>query len=156
MKLERSAHDRKTFLLDGVGELRKHGWFSSAATLSDGAREWEIGRRGLRQRVHITDATGGEPATYEPKGVFSRGGTLTMGGQTWELRPSSIWKERYALVQGEQEVATVEASSWSSKKPVTVELEGEVDAMVLLAACYLVKLSSDDSSASTASVSAGA
>lgn len=104
LELTRSPDDRKRFVLEGVGELRKDGWMKQSSTLTaaDG-RIWTADRKGLRQRVVIADQAGGEPARFEAAGTFKRGGRLTVGEEVYELGASSRWKERYALVRDGQE-----------------------------------------------------
>jgi hypothetical protein len=153
----RASDDRRAYDLEGVGRLRLGSWWRRDATITgaDG-REWQARRVGWGRRAVATDGAGTEVAAFEPKGGLARGGRLgTAAGRSYELRPSSVWKERYALVDGGTEVAAIEASGWGGRRPVRVSLpEGRApDAMVLLLAGWLVKTFADDAGA-TAGASA--
>lgn len=150
MELTRDPQDKKRYVLDGYGEVRVGGWYAAAATINaaDG-RTWEAKRSSWRQRISITDTTGREPARYEPTGAFKRGGELVVGDTTYGLRPSSSWKQRYALVRDGQELATIASGGWSGTK-IEVDVTGQVDALVLLTACWLVRQFAEDSASATA------
>lgn len=151
LQLTRSPEDRKTFVLEGVGAIRNGGWLKRSAELcAERGTTWQVDRKGVRQRPVFTDGTGGEPARYEASGTFKRGGRLEVAsGATYELKPSSHFKERYALAARGSELATIEASGWSAKRPITVALveDAEMDDLVLLAACWLVQQFAQDSAA---------
>jgi hypothetical protein len=160
LRLTRSPEDRKLFVLAGVGTIRNGSWFQRSAELcAETGTSWQVDRKGFRARPVFTDGAGGEPARFEGYGTFKRGGKLTTAdGATYELKPSSHFKERYALAAEGRELATIEASGWSAKRPVTVELGGEteVDDLVLLAACWLVQQYAQDSAAVAAGGAAAA
>ncbi len=132
------------YTLDGVGELRTKadGWIKQSATLVAGdGRSWEIGRQGIRQRVVITDPAGGEPARLA-HGTLRRGGTLEVDGDgAYELRPASKFKQRLKLSRDGRELAILEGG-WTASGIVDVDLQdgAGVDALVLLSACWLVKV----------------
>ena len=84
------------------------------------------------------------------------GGELRWGERLLELRSSSIWRERYALVEDGRELATIEGKSWG-KRPVKVGFEdgASIDQGLLLFAAFVVRaLAEDASSASTVTVGA--
>lgn len=153
--LTRDPEDKKRYVLDGVGALRRHGRLSSAATLTavDGSA-WEARRQGWRMRPVFTDPVGGEAARFASSRAFKRGGELVVGSASYSLRPSSRWKERYALARGEQELATIEAGGWSGTR-IRVDVEGDVEPLVLLAACWLVRQFADDSASAASAAGAG-
>ena len=132
-----------------LSRLRAHSADASALT-RDGT-EWKLERAAMSQKAKALDATGGEAATFEPKGVFKRGGELRTGGHSYELRPASNWKTRYAIAEGERELATLETKGWSQHR-VAISLEADVPSEVLLMACWLVRSFADDSAAATASI----
>ena len=51
--------------------------------------------------------------------TLKRGGTLTWQGKEYGLRPACMFRERYALAEGETELATIEGKGWG-KRPVKV------------------------------------
>src|SRR4051812_24881023 len=119
LELIRSPVDRKTYVLEGVGELRLNGWLSRGARAGAGDREWEIARRGaFRTVMEATDAAGGVVGRFTGRGL-RRGGTVTWEGRELTLRGASRWKERYALADGERELAVIEGKGWG-KRPVRV------------------------------------
>jgi hypothetical protein len=67
---------------------------------------------------------------------------------TWKLKPSSNWRNRYALWSGEHELASVETTGWSGQE-VAVEVSDEVpvEPLLLLLACYLVRRFGENSAA---------
>jgi hypothetical protein len=107
LELTRSSGDRRLFVLEGVGTLRVGGWLSRGATAEAGADSWQLGRRGVfKAAMQATDGAGAVAGEFEGR-AMRRGGTLRWGGRELELRPSSIWRERYALAEGERELATI-------------------------------------------------
>lgn len=160
LRLTRSPEDRQTFVLEGVGTIRNGSWLKRSAELAaQSGNTWQVDRKGFRQRPVFTDGTGGEPARFEASGTFKRGGRLGIArAATYELKPSSHFKERYALAADGRELATIEASGWSAKRPVTVAIAGDVemDDLVLLAACWLVQQFAQDSAAAAGGGTAAA
>jgi len=69
----------------------------------------------------------------------------------FELRPASWWKERYALVDGDRELAILDGKGWG-KRPVrriTVERLDVVEPGLLLFAAFVVRGLAEDASAAT-------
>jgi hypothetical protein len=62
-----------------------------------------------------------------------------------ELRPVSSWRERYALLDGERELARLDGKGWG-KRPVAVSIDeaSAVEPGLLLFAVYLVRRLADD------------
>jgi hypothetical protein len=153
LRLRRDREDRKRYVLDGVGELRLGRWYRRGATISsDSGASWELRSSGWSSVVTATDAGGREAATYRPRGALKRGGEIMVAeGDTFELKPSSNWRNRYALWSGESELAAVETKGWSGQE-VAVDLSDDrlVEALVLLMACYLVRRFGEDSSSAAA------
>jgi hypothetical protein len=153
IQLTRSPDDRRRYELAGVGSLRFWGLFSRSADASAGAKQWRFERRGFWQRgVQAVDPTGARTGEFEPR-TWRRGGKLSWAGHEFKLRPSSAWRERYALADGDLELAVVDGKSWG-KTPVKVTLErpDAVDAGLLLFAAFVVRGLAED----TASAAGGA
>ena len=158
LELTRSKDDRRRYELAGVGSLRLEGWMSRAATAEADGRSWRLGRRGvLRAVVEATDAAG-TPVGRFMAGGLRRGGTLSWGDRTLQLRPASFWRERYALADGEHELALFDGKGWG-KRPVkiTVEDPAAVDPALLLFTAYVVRgLAEDANAAAGGAAAAGA
>ena len=155
LELTRSRDDRRTYVVDGVGSLRLEGLFSRRANAEAGAGSWAFARRGvLRATMEATDATGAEVGFFDPR-TIRRGGTLTWGGRELLLRPASHWKDRYALADGDRELAVLEGKGWG-RRPVRITLDdlGAVEPGLLLFAAFVVRgLAEDSSAAAGATVS---
>jgi hypothetical protein len=154
LELRRSPDDRRLYELEGVGTLRLEGLASRRATAEAAGRSWQLARRGVwRRGILATDGAGGEAGEFTPR-ALRRGGTLVWLGRELALRPASRWRERYALVDGETELAVFDARSWG-KRPVKVTLHGEAGAQdpgLLLFAAFIAR----DLAADADAVAAGA
>jgi hypothetical protein len=155
LELTRTAEDRRLFALDGVGTLRLEGWGSPRATADTGARSWHFARRGLwRRAIDATDSFGGMAGTFEPARK-RRGGTLNWIDDELVLRPASMWRERYALAEGDHELAVLDGKDWG-KRPVRVNVEDldEIDPGLLLFATFVVRGLVVDAGAAAAAAAA--
>ncbi len=152
LELTRSPADRRRYDIDGVGTLRLAGPFSRRATAEAGDAEWSLRSRGFwGSALEASDAIGDVIGTFEPR-KLRRGGELRWGGRSLELRPASRWKERYALADGDHELALLDGKGWG-KRPVriTVDEPGLVEPGLLLFATYAVRrLAEDAGTAATA------
>ena len=159
LELTRSRNDRKRFDLEGAGSVRLGGWRSGGATILAGDELLVVRRRGiLRRTTEATDTAGGVVGRFGPEG-WKRGGPLWWDGRELALKPSSAWRERYALVEGDRELALLEGKGWG-RRPVRIRLDDPtVDPALLLFAAYVVRLLAEDAGSSagatTAATSAG-
>jgi hypothetical protein len=147
LELTRSREDRKLYILDGVGTLRLQGWLSRTATAEADSRSWEIGRRGVFTAVfEATDASGTTAGEFRGR-ALRRGGTLRWGTRELELRPASAWRSRYALADGERELAIFDGKGWG-KRPVAVVIDdlSAIDPGLVLFAAFVVRGLTEDSS----------
>jgi hypothetical protein len=154
LELTRDPADRRRYVLDGVGSLRLEGWSRRRATLDAAGRSWQAASVGFwKRRVEATDAAGSPVAEFEPRSV-RRGGVLRVGARELQIAPASRWKERYALKDGDRELAVLEAKGWG-KRPVRVAVDdmAAVDPLVLLFAAFLTRRMAEDSSAAATSAS---
>jgi hypothetical protein len=152
LELTRDSDDRRRYALDGVGALRLEGFARRRATIEAAGRTWQAAPSGFwRRNVVATDAAGHTVAEFEPRRVRS-GGTLRVGARELQIAPASRWKQRYALRDGERELALLEAKGWG-KRPVrvTVDDPAAVDPHVLLLAAFLTQRMAEDASAAAAS-----
>jgi hypothetical protein len=153
----RVPDQRRTYALPGYGTLEFGAWWQRAtAARADDGREWSLRRAGWGRRAVATDATGTEVARFHPERL-GRGGRMVIGGDLeYRLRPSSMWRERYALCEEDEEIATFEASGWGGRRPVKVTIaeDASADPLVLLFTGWLVKTFSDDASAAAGSTAA--
>ena len=148
LELTRTREDRRHYALDGVGALRLEGVFARRATAEAGAATWSLHRVGLwRSGMEATDAMGAVVGTFEPR-TMTRGGTLRWGGRELTLRTASMWKERYALADGDREIAVLDAKGWG-KRPVRVTVEdvAAVEPGLLLFAAFVVRGLAEDAGA---------
>jgi hypothetical protein len=158
LELTRTRVDRRLYALEGVGTLRLSGFFSRSATAeADDGSTWDIARRGiLRAWFEATDAAGAVVGDFDPRTV-RRGGTLRWAGRELELRPAAMWKERYALADGDREIAVLDGKGWG-KRPVRVTIDdaGAVEPGLLLFAAFVVRGLAEDAGAAAGASSSGA
>jgi hypothetical protein len=156
LELTRTREDRNLYALEGVGTLRLQGWTGRTAEAVAGERSWTLARRGLfKVFIEATDALGTPVGSYEPR-TFKRGGTLRWGGRELTLRPASAWKERYALADGERELAVFDGRGWG-RRPVGVAVGdlAAVDPGLLLYVAFVVRaLAADANTAAAAGATA--
>ena len=156
LELTRTRNERRTYEIEGVGALRLGGFFSRGATAEAGAASWSFDRRGLWQgTIEASDATGVVVGSFSPR-TLRRGGALQWAGRDLELRPASRWKERYALVDGDRELAVLDGKNWG-KRPVRITLDdaGAVAPGLLLFAAFVVRGLAEDASAAAGTASTG-
>jgi hypothetical protein len=157
LELTRSRDDRRLYEVDSVGTLRLGGLLSRGAAAESGAAAWTFDRRGFWQRtVEATDGTGAVVGSFDPR-TLRRGGSLRWGDHQLELRPASMWKERYALADGDRELALLDGKGWG-KRPVKITLDepGLVEPGLLLFAAFVVRGLAEDASTAAGGVSAAA
>jgi hypothetical protein len=157
LELTRSRDDRRRYEVDGVGALRLGGFLSRGATAEAGTATWAFDRRGFWQTtIEATDAAGGLVGSFDPR-KLRRGGSLRWGDRGLELRPASRWKERYALADGDRELAVFDGKGWG-RRPVEVSVDdmATVEPGLLLFAAFVVRgLAEDASSAAGGAATAG-
>lgn len=151
VELERSSADRRLYLLGDIGTLRLPGFASRVAVAEAVGRRWHFDRGRFWQRgVEATDEAAESVGRFEP-GRIRRGGTVRWVGRELTLRPASRWRERYALADGDRELATFEGKSWG-RRPVRVSVEDleQLDAGLVLFAAFVVRgLAKDADAAAT-------
>jgi hypothetical protein len=155
LELTRSSDDRRLYTLDGVGTLRLEGWSSRRATAEAGSASWRIARSGFWQRtIEAVDAAGMTVGAFEPN-TLRRGGAVRWDGQELTLRPASMWRERYALTDGEVELVVLDGKGWG-KRPVKVSVEdpAAIEPGLLLFVAFVVRSLAEDAGAAGASVAA--
>lgn len=146
LELTRTNEDRRLYALGDVGTLRLTGFWSRTATARAGARTWALARTGfLRVIARATDETGVVVGAFEPRGAFRRGGTVRWSDREYALRPSSSWRERYALLAGEHELAVLDGKGWG-RRPVAVTVDdlALVEPGLLLFATFVVRGLAED------------
>jgi hypothetical protein len=156
LELTRAEGDRRLHKLEGVGTLRLQGLFSrSAAAEADGAGS-RFARVGFWQRrIEAVDGNGNVVGEFEPRDL-RRGGKLRWGDLEYVLRPASSWRERYALADGDRELALLDGKGWG-RRPVKVSIDepNAVEPGLLLFAVFVVRgLAEDAGSAAVAASSA--
>lgn len=158
LELMRTPGDRRLYAVDGVGTLRLTGFASRSAIAVAGDRTWRIARRGFWRRViEATDSSGTADGAFGPRGL-RRGGTVRWAGRELTLRPASSWRERYALAEGDRELAVLDGRGWG-RRPVRITLDdpAAVEPGLLLFAAFIVRgLAEDAGSAAGAGGTAAA
>jgi hypothetical protein len=157
LELTRSRDDRRLYEVEGVGTLRLGGFLSRGARAESGPAAWTFDRRGIwKTAIEATDAAGAVVGSFDPR-ALRRGGVLRWGGRDFELRPASMWKERYALAEGERELAVLDGKGWG-KRPVRIAIDdpGLVEPGVLLFAAFVVRGLAEDASSAAGGASAAA
>jgi len=155
LELTRTPNDRRLYVLEGVGTLRLEGFGSRTATAEAAGMSWRLARPQWWQRgIQATDQMGAEVGEFEPR-TIRRGGALRWGNQELLLRPASAWRERYALADGDRELALLDGKGWG-RRPVKVSVDdlGAVDPGLLLFATFVVRGLAED--AGSAAAGAGA
>ena len=94
--------------------------------------------------IEATDLAGNRVGLYEPRGL-RRGGTLHWAGRQLILRPASRWRERYALADGDTEVAIFDGKGWG-RTPVSLSIDetATVEPGLLLFAAFIVRRLAED------------
>jgi hypothetical protein len=113
-----------------------------------GGVSWRFARRHFWSRAtEATDASSAVVGEFEPRSV-RRGGVVRWGGRKLTLRPASSWSERYALAEGDRELAILDGKSWG-RTPVKVSVDDldAVDPGLLLFAAFVVRRLADDAAA---------
>jgi hypothetical protein len=157
LELTRTPGDRRTYALADVGTLRLKGWVSRRVSAAAGGRRWEIARRGLwRTAVEAADETGTTVGRFKGASL-RRGGTLHWLDRELALRPASRWRERYALADGERELAVFEGKGWGRRPvKVTVDDPQALDPGLLLFTAFVVRGLAEDASTAAAGASGAA
>jgi hypothetical protein len=157
LQLTRSADDRRLYALGELGTLRLDGLMKRAATAEAGDRRWLMERSGMfKSSIVATDPAGVVAGEFDAR-TFKRGGTLTWAGRDLALEPDSFWKQRYALLDGDRTLATIEGRT-GGKRPIDLSVDDPttIDPGLLLFAAFVVHcLARDAQAASSSSSSAG-
>jgi hypothetical protein len=155
LELTRIPGERRLYSLGGLGTLRLEGLAGRSATAEASGRSWRISRRGLLGRgIVAADAAGRITGEFRPERM-RRGGALTWGGRELALRPASMWRERYALAEGDAELALFDGRGWG-RRPVRVTVAdlAAVDVGLLLFAAFVVRGLAEEANATAGSVAA--
>ena len=147
LELTRTPNDRRLYALEGVGTLRLEGIASRTATAKAEGESWRLARRHFWiSDIEATDAAGSTIGLFEPRGL-RRGGTLRWAGRELALRPASQWRERYALADGDNELAIFDGRGWG-RRPVTISIDdpAAVEPGLLLFAAFVVRGLAEDAS----------
>jgi len=155
LELTRTRQDHRRYDLEGAGSLRLGGWLKGGATIEAGDVLLEVRGRGiLRRTTEATDHTGALVGSYGPEG-WKRGGPLWWEGRELALKPSSAWRERYALLDDGRELALLDGKGWG-KRPVRIRLtDPATEPALLLFAAYVVRQLAENAG-STAGATAAA
>jgi hypothetical protein len=125
------------------------GWTSRDATAEANGRCWEIERRGIFTSIFEAFDAGGTVVGAFRSRTLRRGGTVHWGERELQLRPASAWRSRYALADGERELAVLDGKGWG-KRPVAIVVDDlrAIDPGLLLFAAFVVRGLAEDASSS--------
>jgi hypothetical protein len=158
LDLARDPRDRRLYELRGVGSIRLGGLLSRSAiaTASRGG-SWSFDRPSLWRRTIEAHDAAGTIVGYFDRRTIRRGGAVTWRGRDFELRPASAWRERYALADGDRELAVLDGKGWG-KRPVKVSMDdpNAVEPGLLLFAVFLVRRLAEDAATAASSGSSAA
>jgi hypothetical protein len=148
LQLTRSGDDQRLYALDGLGTLRldsPEGQRSRLATAAAGERRWHLAHVGpFMNTIHAVDATGAVVGRYDDAGI-REGGGLLWSRRTFALRCASRWKDRYALVEGENEIAMISARTWGTRPARVVGDDlGALDPGLVLFATFVVRVLAEE------------
>lgn len=139
LELIRILGERRLYALEGVGTLRITRWTWRAATVEVDPLSWQIARRGIfRPVIQAVAASGAVVGTF--KGDTLRGGgTLQWANRSLTLRRDSLWRQRYAIVDGDRQLVVFKGKGWG-KHPVKVSVDdlAAIDPGALLFAVFVV------------------
>ena len=155
-ELTRSPGDRRLYRLDGIGTLRLNGIAVRTATAESASRRWRIESRGFWRRfIQATDEAGVLVGEFEQRRGARRGGALRWGDRTFTVRPASAWRERYALADGDRELAILDGKGWG-RRPVraTVDQAALDEPGLILFATFIVHALATDAVTAVSAISA--
>ena len=154
VELTRVDSRRRVYAIAGVGTLRLEGLLGRSAVVEAGGSSWRVARRGFFGRDAEATASGGVVVGSFEANALRRGGALCWNGRELTLRPASSWRERYALADGERELALLEGKGWG-RTPVKIDVEdpATLDAGLLLFTAFVVRGLAEDAGAAAATAS---
>jgi len=155
-ELVRSTRDRRLYELADIGTLRLEGIFSRNAIAEANSERWTLRRRLWTTGIDASDATGATAGEFTSK-LLGSGGSLRWHGREFTLRRASVWRERYALAEGERELVLFDVKPWG-RRPVYIRVEpsAQVDAGLLLFAVFVVRaVAGDDAVGATTAATSG-
>jgi hypothetical protein len=156
LELVRSTGDRRLYELADVGTLRLEGIFSRSAIAEANSERWTLRRRLWTSGIDASDTTGATVGEFTTK-LFGSGGRVHWHGREFTLRRASVWRERYALAEGERELVLFDVKPWG-RRPVYIRLEtsAQLDAGLLLFAIFVARaVASDDTVGATTAANSG-
>jgi hypothetical protein len=127
--------------------------FGGGATAEADGRRWEIARRGFWRQLQATDAAGTVVGAFER--ALLRSSTIRWHDRDYKLGRASVWRERYALSDGEREIAVLDGKGWG-RRPVTIEVDEPVEPGLLLFAAFVVRTLARESSDGSSGASVAA
>ena len=102
----------------------------------------------FKTSIQAIDSAGSTVGTFSTH-VLKRGGTITWAGRDLTLHSDSFWKARYQLLDGDHQLARIEARSWG-KTPANVSVDdlATIDPGLLLYAMFVVRCLAEDAASS--------
>ncbi|MBC2931837.1 hypothetical protein [Nocardioides sp. zg-1228] len=139
--LTRSDGDRRRHDLDGVGTIRRGGWWSRSCELVPvegppltAAPQGRMGRAAV-----ATDTAGVTVGRFAQKGLLTHGGELVWRDRPLRVRSEALVTTRYSVSDGDTALLEVRATG-RGRTPARVSLHHErVDPGLVLFSLWLVQ-----------------
>jgi len=147
---------RRRYEISGVGRLQLEGWASRRATAEAAVGSWHLSRGWGRRGAQAT-AAGAVVGTFHRGSLFRRGGSLTWGMRSLELRSTSAWRQRFGLREDDRDLVILTGSG-RGKRPVTLAFGdgATIEPGLLLFAAFLVLGFAQDANAGAGAAAGGA
>ena len=156
LELRRLPHERNTYQLGDVGTVRRSGFGWRSALGQAREQRWTFTASGVwKVRAQAIDHTGIVVGEYLPR-VLRGGGTMRWYGRELALRPTSSWRQRYALNDHGRDIVTVDART-GGRRPVAMTVldrERADPGLLLFTAVLAVWIASEAASTAAAGVAA--
>jgi len=148
LELVRAKGDRRLYSLADLGTIRLVGLWGRNAIAQAAGETWSFERGVWTRTIRARDSSDNVVGEFRGR-LLSSGGTLGWRTNEFTVRKASLWRERYALVSGESELALFDVRAWG-RTPVFVRVAGgaQVEAGLLLFTAFVVRAAAEDNSTS--------
>ena len=121
-----------------VADIAINGWRDKGALAVDGAT-YRVYREALLSGDFILEGVGGVLARAEKPGVFHRMLVIRHAGRDYTLRPTSLFRQKFVLLDGAKEVGSVAPRNAFTRK-AAVDLPHRLPAPLRLFIVWLTMI----------------